>query len=193
MTVDNPGVYEERAGFLFGPFSPIYGFGACIITVILNKFHNKNFILVFLLSALLGGFFEYFASLYLETCFGIQSWDYSQLPLNINGRVSIRFFIIWGIIGLIWIKFLMKPLVKLINKIPWKLRYSLTIIGTAFMLVNMVMTFNALDCWYARNAGRPPQTPLEQFYEQNFNDDFMHQRFENMKMNPNNAIRGSED
>lgn len=73
MTVDNPGVYEERAGFLFGPFSPIYGFGACIITVILNKFQNKNIIIVFIVSALLGGFFEYFASLYLETCFGIRS------------------------------------------------------------------------------------------------------------------------
>lgn len=73
MTVDNPGVYEERAGFLFGPFSPIYGFGACIITVILNRFYNKNFILVFIISALLGGFFEFFVSLYLETCFGIRS------------------------------------------------------------------------------------------------------------------------
>ncbi len=73
MTVDNPGVYEERAGFLFGPFSPIYGFGACIITTILNKFTNKNFIIIFIISALLGGFFEYFVSVYLEVCFGIQS------------------------------------------------------------------------------------------------------------------------
>lgn len=73
MTVDNPGVYEERAGFLFGPFSPIYGFGAVIITVILNRFSNKNIILVFIVSALLGGFFEYVVSIYLEYCFGVRS------------------------------------------------------------------------------------------------------------------------
>lgn len=73
MTVDNPGVYEERAGLLFGPFSPIYGFGAVIITLILSKFSNKNFLIIFVISALLGGFFEYFVSIYLETCFGVRS------------------------------------------------------------------------------------------------------------------------
>lgn len=191
MTVDNPGVYEERAGFLFGPFSPIYGFGAVIITLILYKFTNKNIVIIFIISALLGGFFEYFVSVYLEACFGVRSWDYSHLPFNIEGRTSLRFFIIWGIIGVIWIKLLMKPLFKLINKIPWKLRYSLTIIATAFMLINMVMTFEALDCWYSRNAGHEPQTPMEQFYADYFDDEFMHNRFENMKMNPEASIWGS--
>lgn len=192
MTVDNPGVYEERAGFLFGPFSPIYGFGAVIITLILNRFSNKNIIIIFIISALLGGFFEYFVSIYLEVCFGIRSWDYSHIPFNIDGRTSLRFFIIWGFIGLIWIKFILKWLVKLINKIPWKLRYTITFIATAFIVVNMVMTFQALDCWYARSAGREPADAIEQFYEKNFNDDFMEHRFENMKLDPHNSIRGAD-
>lgn len=73
MTVDNPGVYEERAGLLFGPFSPIYGLGGIIMTVCLNRLTNKNIIIVFIVSSLLGGFFEYFASLFLESAFGIRS------------------------------------------------------------------------------------------------------------------------
>lgn len=191
MTIDNPGVYQERAGLLFGPFSPIYGFGAVIITLLLYKLSNKNVILIFVISALIGGFFEYFASLYLEICFGVNSWDYSHLPFNIDGRTSLRFFIIWGFIGVIWVKYLLHKTIKLINKIPWKLRYSLTYISSALIIINLIMTFQALDCWYTRSSGHTPETPIEEFYATYFNDDFMQYRFENMKMNPESVIRES--
>ena len=73
MTVDNPGVYQERAGFLFGPFSPIYGIGGILLTAFCNKMYNKNIIVIFIVSALVGGCFEYFASLFLEVAFGVNS------------------------------------------------------------------------------------------------------------------------
>ncbi|MDO5329802.1 MAG: putative ABC transporter permease [Coriobacteriia bacterium] len=192
MTVDDPGVYQERAGFLFGPFSPIYGIGGILMTVCLNRLTKKNIIVVFVVSALLGGFFEYFASLFLEMSFGVKSWDYSHLPFNIEGRTSLRFFIMWGIFGTVWVKLLFKPLIKIINKIPWKLRYSLTVIISIIVFVNALMTLQALDCWYERSAGKSQNTPIEQFYNKYFNDDFMHKRFENMQMNPNAATRGTD-
>ena len=51
-------------GFLRGPMLPIYGFGAVLMTLALNRFHNAPIPVVFLVSAVIGGAFEYFVSWY---------------------------------------------------------------------------------------------------------------------------------
>ena len=52
------GEYQDRAGFLWGPFSPIYGFGVVIVTVLLNHLWQSNWLLIFCSSAVIGGAFE---------------------------------------------------------------------------------------------------------------------------------------
>ena len=132
MTVDDPGVYQDRAGMLFGPFSPIYGFGAVLMTMVLNRFYKKNPIIIFLVSAVLGASFEVFVGWFMQTSFGVVSWSYSHMklfgmpdPLAVltGGRTCTGFACLWGLGGLIWIKLLLPRLLKLINMIPWKSRY----------------------------------------------------------------------
>jgi len=198
MVVVDPGVYQDRAGMLFGPFSPIYGFGAVLMTMALNRFYKKNPVIIFLVSALIGGAFEVFVGWFMQTSFGVVSWSYSHIrlfgmpdPIAVltGGRTCTPFACMWGLGGLIWIKVLLPRLLKLINMIPWKRRYSATVILTAVMLIDGVMTLQSLDYWYQRVNGTVRNIPVAQFYDKHFDNEYMENRFQSMTMSPKDATR----
>lgn len=189
MVVVDPGVYQNRAGMLYGPFSPIYGFGAVLMTLALNRFYNKNIVLIFLMSAVIGGAFEYFVSWFMQFAFGIVAWDYSGTFLSIDGRTNGMFMAMWGVLGCVWIKFCLPRMLKLVNRIPWNWRYTVTTICTALMLLNGAMTLLSLDCWYQREAGQQPENAMEQFFADHYDNAFMAERFQSMSIDPSNTTR----
>lgn len=199
MVVVDPGVYQDRAGVLFGPFSPIYGFGAVLMTCALNRFYQRSWLPIFLVSAAIGGGFEYLVSWFMQMSFGAVAWDYSHVrlfgafpdPVAVvaGGRASTPFAIMWGVLGLVWIKACLPRLLELINLIPWKMRYSLTMVSAVLMVLNGAMTLGALDCWFERVSGIEPSTPVEQFYADYFDDEFMANRFQSMSIHPADSSR----
>lgn len=192
VTVVDPGHYQDRAGLLYGPFSPIYGFGAVLMTVALNRFHDKNPLLIFLVSAVIGGCFEFFTSWFMETAFGIVAWDYSGTFLSIDGRTNGMFMCMWGILGLVWVKVLLPIMLKIVNLIPWNWRYAVTTVCAALMLCDCLLTLAALDCWYQREAGTMDyQNPsaIVQFCNEHYDNEFMANRFQTMTLNPGDAAR----
>ena len=199
MVVVDPGVYQDRAGMLFGPFSPIYGFGAVLMTVALNRFYKSNFIVIFLVSAVIGGLFEAATAWFMQVGFGAVAWDYSGSTIFglfpdpiaeiFHGGTSTLFMCMWGFLGCVWIKLCLPWLLKLINLIPWRARYGVTTICAALMLVNGVMTLQSLDCWYQRESGYQPTSPIEEFYAKNFDDAYMRHRFQSMTITPENSAR----
>lgn len=198
MLVVDPGNYQDRAGLIYGPFSPIYGYGAVLITLALNRLYKKNVGIVFVVSGLVGGAFEAWVSFFMQVGFGAVAWDYSDykifgmpdpVAVLMGGRTSTFFLIIWGILGLVWIKAFLPLLLKLVNLIPWKLRYGLTAVCAALMIVNTGMTMMALDCWYERMSGKSPETPVEQFFATNYDNEWMGHRFESMTITPEDSAR----
>lgn len=193
FAIVDPGHFQDRAGMLFGPFSPIYGFGAVLMTLALNRFHDKNLFLIFLVSAIIGGAFEYLVSWFMQFAFGIVAWDYTGTFLSIDGRTNGMFMAMWGFLGMVWIKLLLPQMLKLVNLIPWNWRYTLTTICATLMIANGVLTLISLDCWYQRMAGNTPNSAIAEFCAQHFDNDFMTERFQSMSIDPDNAARGSQE
>ncbi len=191
FAVVDPGHYQDRAGMLYGPFSPIYGFGAVLMTIALNRFHKKSFIIIFLVSALIGGTFEYLTSWFMQYAFGIVAWDYTGTWLSIDGRTNGMFMIMWGFLGLVWIKMLLPQMLKLVNLIPWNWRYAVTTVCAALMIANGAMTLIALDSWYGRMAGKTPDTAISEFCAEHYSDEFMQNRFQSMSIDPEKATRAN--
>ena len=199
MVVVDPGVYQDRAGLLYGPFSPIYGVGAVLMTVALNRFWRANPVVIFLVSAVIGGLFEAAVSWFMQVGFGAVAWDYSGSTIFglfpdpvaelFGGRTSTLFMCMWGALGFVWIKLCLPWLLKLINLIPWQARYSLTTLCAALMLVNAVMTLQSLECWYQRESGLAPSSPVEEFYAEHYDDAYMANRFQSMTITPEDSAR----
>ena len=104
-------------GFLLGPYCPIYGSGAILITLLLNVFKDKP-VLLFFMAILVCGILEYLTSFFMEKIFRLIWWDYSKKKFNINGRVCLDTIIPFGILGMI-IMYITNPfLLEKINILP---------------------------------------------------------------------------
>ncbi len=101
----NAGKWSNR-GFLYGPVCPIYGAGGVLITIVMNfvtPYLSGGVSVwwqVFLISFFGSAVLEYSVSLLLEKLFHAYWWDYSNLPLNLNGRICLPAATLFGLGGL---------------------------------------------------------------------------------------------
>ncbi len=105
-----------KRGFLFGPICPIYGYAAIILIVLFSDYKDKP-IRLFLISAIIFSVFEYVVDFFLQAMFASKWWDYTGQFLNLNGRITFSFSIIWGIGSIIFLKYIHPVVKKLVEKI----------------------------------------------------------------------------
>lgn len=175
------GHFEVRVGVVYGPFIPVYGGGAVLMTVALYKLYKLSDTFVFLISAALGAFFEYICSWGQETFLGTVSWDYSNMPLNIGGRTCLLYSFFWGFLGLVWLRYLYPFASKQIEKIPKKQGSIILVVVFIFMLYNGFITTASIYRWNQREQGLPPSNSFEMYLDTHYNDDRMKWLFPHMR------------
>ena len=177
------GGYESRAGFVWGPFSPIYGVGAVALTLFLNRFYYTHDLVIFLVAMVVGATLEYGASWMMETFWHAIAWDYTGTFGSINGRTNFFFGVMWGTLGLFWVRFVL-PIIKAVQKrFAGKAGKAFQIVSwvlVVFMIVDAVMTVLVLHLEGQRTQGIPPATQIDLMLDEVFPDEWLQERFHNM-------------
>ena len=172
------GTWESRQSFLYGPFCAIYGLGAAIMIIFLHKY-SKNYTRLFIGGFIVGSIVEYLVSWIGEMLLGVKWWDYSDMPLNINGRICVYFSIFWGFLALYLIASFNPRIDRLINWIKSKLSVKavkvLTTTVTVLLLIDCIATGIALSVFLVRmvhnyDLNVPNKEIIMQKYDDIYND-----------------------
>lgn len=95
-----------NAGFLYGPFIPIYGIGVAFIIILQYFFHTWHIVPRFIIFGLTLTAIEYAVGFLSEKIFKLTLWDYSENKFNLHGRVCLHFSIFWTALALAFVTFI---------------------------------------------------------------------------------------
>ncbi len=128
----------ENRGFLYGPYVPVYGFGAILIVLLLKRF-KKNPLILFVGMALVTGILELIVGEFMVAVWHKRWWDYTGLFLNIDGQVCLRSVLSFAIGGLGLI-YLIEPYINKFNeKINNKNKKTVCIAIIAIMIIDLTL------------------------------------------------------
>lgn len=106
----------SNRGFLFGPYCPVYGFGALLLLTCLDGIRKRKKwycpLLVFLGTMGLTTALELATSYAMEALIGHWQWDYTNYALQFDGRIALNPSIRFGLGGLLLL-YGVQPLLEL--------------------------------------------------------------------------------
>ncbi len=116
---------KPSSGILFGPWTPIYGFGVLIMLFIKNKLQKLNLnkvleiIIFFFIIVITLTLLEQLGGVLLAKLFHKTLWDYRNLKFHITKYIALETSLGWGF-GSIIIAYVIHPYFKkLLKKIPF--------------------------------------------------------------------------
>lgn len=172
-------VWSLRRGVIYGPFNVVYGIGAVVMLYVLMR-RERTWWQTFLYAALLGGLIEYTISFLQEFFIHTSSWNYEDRFLNINGRTTVPFMVFWGLLGVVLVYFIYPTVSKWIESIPPKIGEKIFLVLLVFMSLDVLVSWTALARQTLRHNDVPALTPLGEFYDEYYTDEYLQVYFPNM-------------
>lgn len=183
------GEWQCRTGSATLPFNYVYGLGALVIFLVMRRM--KNSFRIFVLGMFLGGALEYFLSVFQEYALGISSWDYSDKPLNIGGRTTVKYMFVWGALCFFAVRLIFPALLRLLHRLPARVRQTIAAVIAVAVLLDALITLVAVGRYVGRSVAAVPVSSdltafdtlpsgSPSFFDKIFNDDFMRIHFPSM-------------
>lgn len=140
----------QNRGFMFGPICPIYGAGAMLILAISVAIPENLLLMVplwqfYLLFMVGSAVLEYAVSWGMEQLFHARWWDYSDMPLNLHGRICLPATILFGAIGILLLKYIQPLLGILHNQLHPALNESAALIVAGLFGADLALSLASIS------------------------------------------------
>lgn len=175
------GYIESRKSLVLGHLSVAYGIGAVLLTLVLIRFQNASVWKIFLIAFLTGTVTEYICSLGQEICFGTVAWDYSNVPLNINGRVCLLYSLFWGVLGVFWVKAIIPLMNKIFTAVNLPYEKIIVVCFICFFVFDCALSASAAVRMNVRQTRAEPVNKIEEFLDVHYPDEKMQKIYANSK------------
>lgn len=172
--------WVSRRGLLYGPFSPVYGIGAVCIYLIFYR-TKLGWVKCFVYGALFGGVLEYILGWAQERLFGTISWDYSDYFLNIGGRTTIPYMLVWGALVAVFVQVVYPWIDKIYHKVKPRTMNVICTVLAVFLALDILISVAATARQSMRRAGNPADNVIEVFLDKYYDDERMLKTYSNAR------------
>lgn len=134
--------YLVKRGTTFGPWIPIYGFGAVLIMLTANRLRQRP-VAAFAVSAIVCGTLEYITGYVLFHAGGVRLWDYNTEIWNwgnISGYICARSVLFFGISALFLLYVLFPLIMRAREKCGQTIFYIVSVVPAFLFAADIVIS-----------------------------------------------------
>lgn len=173
--------FTSRTSNLFFPISSVWGIGGIVLVLTTLKNRWNNGFYIFAKCTVMGTVFEFLCGYLGEKVLEVTFWDYSDMPFHVGKYINIPFCIVWGLIGVLWLKKLYPVLEQRIDKMLTAVRRGALNLFLIFMIVSQMFTGMTLLRMHERKTGLEAETRIEKMMDKYFSDRILQNFFPKMK------------
>ncbi len=172
--------FEWRKSLIYEPIIPIYGLSGLIILLVCNYLQVKTSLEIFLVGFVISTIIEYVASFLQEKIFGTISWDYSDFPLNLGGRVNFLYSVLFGLVATIFYKSILYPINEYFLSINLTSTViALFVISVTFFINDVIISFIAAFRMKERGNNIKRTSYFWHLIDNKYNDEYLKKIYPN--------------
>lgn len=132
----------KNSGFLNGPIVPIYAVGALSVSLLFSM--KESYLSIFIEGAVVACLIEYLTSWIMEKLYHRRWWDYSDKAFQLNGRICLEGFLVFGLFSVVAVKFVQPYLMNKLMQYDTILLIIVSTVLCTLLIIDLIVTIISL-------------------------------------------------